>query len=151
MQTLRNRVRRMIMVCPVNRLPETLGMGQRFFDMTEEPGAFNPISFLHFWEDVYNRDCGALIVDEKDGVFTGAIGVVLSIEPLTGDRILTEQFWYSEGSAGVKLLSFAEAIADNLNIKAFYLQHMAKDADKFGKFYTKKGFNLRYYRYAKEY
>lgn len=141
----------MIFVCPQNRLEETLPLGQRFFAMAQEHGQFNPYTFIKFWNRMHDTKSGFMLVNETNGVIDGAYGVVIQDEFLTGDRVATEVFWYSEGSAGLKLFKKAEEMAKKCGAVVMYIQHFNNlYSEKIMNYYAKNGFKLRYLRHVKE-
>jgi len=141
----------MIFVCPKERLEETLPLGQRFFDMAQEPGTFNPASFLKFWCKIYDNKNGFMLVNDRNGVIDGAFGLIIQEDELTGDRIATEKFWYSEGFSGPKLFKKAQEMAKKCEATILYVQHFNNQySEKIHEFYKNDGFKLRYLRLLKE-
>jgi len=141
----------MIFICPKERLEETLPLGQRFFGLAGEIGKFNPDSFIKFWHRMHDTKSGFMLVNETDGVIDGAYGVVIQDEFLTGQRIATEVFWYSEGMAGVRLFKKAVELSKRCDAKVMYIQHLTSiPSEKVTEYYCKQGFNLKYHRFSKE-
>lgn len=141
-----------VFICPKERLPELLPLGQRFFTMAHERGIFNPESFMNFWTQMYDKDSGLVVVSGDEDCITGAFGVIMYTDPLTGDLVATETFWYSEGREGLKLLDKAVEVAEICKVKELYLQHFnIPYSEKIMRHYSRKGFVPKYTRWTKEF
>jgi len=141
----------MIIQCPIGRLHELLPMGRRFFDLSPEHGAFSDEAFMTYWISRYTTSSGTLLVDEVNGEFKGAIGLISYNEMCTGELSVSEVCWYSEGKNGIKLLTCAIDLAKDAGAKIFYLQHINDErVERMKKVYEHFGFKLEYLRYVKE-
>lgn len=73
--------------------------------------AVNPEAQAKIAKMLIAAEHGLLLVDERGGQIVGMIGVLATYHPHSGDKVMSELFWYVDPAhrgAGVKLLKAAE-------------------------------------------
>lgn len=96
--------------------PALIAMGQRFLRETVYRGRIteNPAQMGALVQMLIDSPTGALFVSERDGIVTGMIGLLLYTQPLSGEPMASELFWWVEPEHrghGVRLMKQAEAWA----------------------------------------
>lgn len=137
----------MIRELPVDELNSILGIAQRFFNESKEPGVFNPEFFIKSCKKLYDFGCGRVFVSEKNDVITGIFGCTLDHEYITGDLVVDELFWYGDA----RLFKYVEKWGNKLGAKRMYISNTLElTPDRLRDFYKSNGYTHRYDRHVKE-
>lgn len=123
-------------------------VGQEFFDESGYPGKFNPVHFWNFWAQMHVLDMGKFfVVYGPDRVPAGAFGCTFYPDPLTGETVAAEQFWFVRkqfrGSAriGVSLFKSYEAECDRRKVGSRFMAHIhGHNGEALGRFYERAGY-----------
>lgn len=100
----------------VGDVPRLVEMGMRFLRESEYDGRLkaNPEAVTNLMVRLVMHEDGALFVSQSAGVITGMIGLHVFANPLSGERIAGELFWWVDTESrghGLRLLSAAETWA----------------------------------------
>ena len=120
--------------------------GQKFFEEGKLPGKFNAEHFTRAWVDYITAGNGEVygLFDDTTGEIQGALGAVFYQDPLTGDDVCTELFWFvlpEHRGAGLQLLDEYLKRACQRDCKRAYMIHLeALHPEALKRVYEHKGF-----------
>lgn len=117
-------------------------MGERFLTETVYRGrvVVNPSAMARTVALLLAADTGAVFVAERDDAVIGMIGLLYFEHPITGERTVTELFWWMEPEArgyGVRLLKRAERWAAAAGAQKV---HMIAPTPEVGLLYERLGY-----------
>jgi len=131
--------------------------GKRFFEEGKLPGKFNSEHFTTCWVDYITSGTGEAfgMFDESTGELEGALGAIFYTDPLTGDKVATEMFWFvfpEHRGDGLKLLNHYLERAQERDCARCYMIHLeGLHPDALKRVYEHKGFRLIETGYMKEF
>jgi len=120
-------------------------MGDKFHQLANLPGTFNPPHFFETMVTLINTGLGSIwyTVDNQDKIL-GALGALLFPDAFTGLKFATELFWYvKESSPGSLLRLFAayeQWIITHGAARSQLVQLVGVSPDKLADFYTRHGY-----------
>lgn len=107
-------------------------------------GPFNWTHFVKAWQRLLEAGMGKIFVAISRNKPAGAIGIVLFDDPLTGNKMAQEAFWFvsSENRGqGVRLLAAAEKWCQGLGVKQLFMMALAHlNAEALDKLYRHRGY-----------
>lgn len=91
-------------------IPRLVEMGLRFVDESSYRGRLeaNAVQMMRLMDWLIDDDDGLLLVSEREGKIVGMLGAFIYTQPISGERIAGEAFWWMEpehrkGGDGLKL------------------------------------------------
>jgi hypothetical protein len=130
-----------------NEVPITVDGGRLFFEEGKMPGGFAPEIFVGNWKRYIAENRGTIYASfGADGKVHGALGAVFYEDPFNGDKVATEQFWYTipqyrNSREGLVLLNTFLADAKNRGCKRAMMIHLeALQPEILKALYGRKGF-----------
>ena len=140
-------------VLPIEEIYSIKKLCADFFKLAEEPGEFNWRFFRNYWQEIYENNRGAIIIEHDGNEPVAMLGCIICAEMCTGHKTVEECFFYADKNKktnGFKLLELFEFAAKDIGAKVIYIKHTAHlDSDRLEKIYNRKGFVKKFIRYEK--
>ena len=147
----------MIRELTLPELPDVVATaGPAFFTEGRLPGRYNAASYLHFWRGLLTSGRGVIFqLSTSAGEAMGWIGGMLFDDPLTGDLVVMESFWFAypkhRGLGAIKLIKRLEQWArDHRAVRLVMACLNAINFEIMGDLYTRAGFQPTETFYLKE-
>jgi len=131
--------------------------GKKFFEEGQLPGKFHPEHCTTSWVDYITSGTGEAygMFDENTGEIQGALGAIFYQDPLTGDRVATEMFWFvfpEHRGGGLGLLErYLERVQERGCGRCYMIHLEGLHPDALKRVYSHKGFRLIETGYMKEF
>ena len=134
----------MIKEVPVEDMDKAAELGTKFFQEAGLPGTLNPELFKKNWTYLIASGTGKMFGLYEEGVFVGAIGVIISPDLNDGELVASEAFWFihpSKRGGGLKLLLHFLSYAKEIGCVRVIMVHLFnQNREQLSKLYTKLGF-----------
>lgn len=137
-----------------DELPRIEALGHAFAKEVGYP-AFNMDTFCQLWRAVLAQNLGAFLYVESDGEVVGVLGASFVPDPLSGDLVGYENFWFvredkRQSRAGIDLLMQFEKTARARGCKRMVMIHLANSKeDVLPKIYARFGYKPVEHHYWK--
>lgn len=134
----------MIRVATFDDVPRLVDLGREFLTGSSRySGAIllNPDAMGMLASTLIEQPHGLVLVSEEDGEVTGMIGVIATFHPMSGEKVMSEMFWYvtpDKRGQGLKLLFAAEAWARSHGIEKSI---MISPSKKISSLYKRLGYS----------
>lgn len=137
-------------------VPKLVPLGRLFFAEAGCSGTFNPPHFVAWWRRTIRTCAGFVLV--KDGVASqvdAALGAAIWDDPLTGERISAETFYYAHPdrrtAGNLRLLVDYEQTAMARGAKRVWMVHLNRPGfERIGEWYLRRGYSHRETLYEKK-
>lgn len=116
----------MIREAQIDDLPRLVPMAKVFFESLPSIAGLDPGRFVAAWTRLLQGP-GILLVCEVDGEIIGGIGAVVHEEIYSGERIMSEMFWYvspQHRGHGLKLYRELEKAAKAIGCTQIRMVHL---------------------------
>lgn len=128
----------------VDDLPRMLTGARKFFAEAKLPGTFRADIWLNAWESYMRLGMAVILIAEAGDTILGGIGGLFYNNPNTGDKVLTEAFWFVDPEhrgQGIKLLKSLENWAIQNQVAQMGICHFVHlNAEALNNLYLRLGF-----------
>ena len=135
-------------------LPAVVALCRNFPLEGKLPMPLVPEVWLANWQMFLDKGIGVVIVSETEGTITGAIGGFIHPDINSGEKTLSEAFWYVDPASrghGLRLLAAFEESAQKLACKRILMIHLLTiNAGPLERIYSRRGYTAIETHYVKE-